>query len=109
MKAKEGILDLLNRVLNPNLTAINQYFVHAKMCENWGYERLHHHVRKRSFDEMKDAEEIIEHILYLDGVPNMQRLGTVQVGQTVPEQFKLDLKTEFGMLEPLRGRNDTLR
>ena len=71
MKAKEGILDLLNRVLTANLTAINQYFVHAKMCENWGYERLHHHVRKRSFDEMKDAEEIIEHILYLDGVPNM--------------------------------------
>jgi len=98
MKAKEGILDLLNRVLTANLTAINQYFVHAKMCENWGYERLHHHVRKRSFDEMKDAEEIIEHILYLDGVPNMQRLGTVQVGETVPEQFKLDLKTEFGML-----------
>ena len=98
MKAKEGILDLLNRVLTENLTAINQYFVHAKMCENWGYERLHDHVRKRSFDEMKDAEEIIEHILYLDGVPNMQRLGTVQVGETVPEQFKLDLKTEFGML-----------
>ena len=59
MKAKEGILDLLNRVLTANLTAINQYFVHAKMCENWGYDRLHNHVRKRSFDEMKDAEEII--------------------------------------------------
>ena len=98
MKAKEGILDLLNRVLTANLTAINQYFVHAKMCENWGYERLHDHVRKRSFDEMKDAEEIIEHTLYLDGVPNMQRLGTIQVGETVPEQFKLDLKSELGML-----------
>src|SRR5678815_4567646 len=60
MKAKEGILDLLNRVLTANLTAINQYFVHAKMCENWGYDRLHNHVRKRSFDEMKDAEEILE-------------------------------------------------
>jgi len=98
MKAKEGIIDLLNKVLTTNLTAINQYFVHAKMCENWGYERLHHHVCKRSFDEMKDADEVIEHILYLEGVPNMQRLGTIQVGETVPEQFKLDLKAEQEML-----------
>lgn len=59
------------------------------MCDNWGYERLHHHVCKRSFDEMKDADEVIEHILYLEGVPNMQRLGTVRLGETVPEQFKL--------------------
>jgi bacterioferritin len=99
MKAKEGVIDLLNRILTANLTAINQYFVHAKMCENWGYERLHHEVCKRSFDEMKDAEEIIEHILYLEGVPNMQRLGTVQVGETVPEQFKVDLKAEQDMLK----------
>jgi len=99
MKAKEGIIDLLNKILTANLTAINQYFVHAKMCENWGYERLHHEVRKRSFDEMKDAEEVIEHILYLEGVPNMQRLGTVQVGETVPEQFKADLKAEHDMLK----------
>lgn len=98
MKAKDGILDLLNRVLTENLTAINQYFIHAKMCENWGYEGLHDHVRKRSIDEMKDADEIIEHILYLDGVPNMQRLGTVQVGETVMEQFTLDLRAEAGML-----------
>lgn len=99
MKAKEGVLDLLNRILTANLTAINQYFVHAKMCENWGYERLHHEVCKRSFDEMKDAEEIIEHILYLEGVPNMQRLGTVQVGETVPEQYRADLKAEQDMLK----------
>ena len=98
MKAKDGVIDLLNEVLTENLTAINQYFVHGKMCENWGYERLHHHVRQRSFDEMKDAEEIIEHTLYLEGVPNMQRMGTVQVGQTVPEQFKVDLKAEQAML-----------
>lgn len=99
MKAKEGIIDLLNKVLTTNLTAINQYFVHGKMCDNWGYERLHHHVCKRSFDEMKDADEVIEHILYLEGVPNMQRLGTVQVGETVPEQFKLDLQAEQEMLK----------
>jgi bacterioferritin len=101
MKAKDGIIDLLNRILTADLTAINQYFVHAKMCENWGYERLHHHVRQRSFDEMKDAEQLIEHILYLEGMPNMQRLGTVHVGETVPEQFKLDLQSEQEMLKLL--------
>jgi bacterioferritin len=98
MKAKEGIIDLLNEILTENLTAINQYFVHSKMCENWGYERLHHHVWKRSLDEMKDADEIIEHTLYLEGVPNMQRMGTVHVGETVPEQLALDLKAEQAML-----------
>lgn len=101
MKAKEGVVDLLNKVLTADLTAINQYFVHAKMCENWGYERLHHHVRTRSIDEMKDADELIGHILYLEGVPNVQRLGTVHVGETVPEQFKLDLKAEQEMLKLL--------
>lgn len=101
MKAKEGVIDLLNKVLTADLTAINQYFVHAKMCENWGYERLHHHVRHRSIDEMKDADELIGHILYLEGVPNVQRLGTVHVGETVPEQFKLDLKAEQEMLKML--------
>src|SRR5215475_4324806 len=94
MKAKEGIVNMLNKILTADLTAINQYFVHAKMCENWGYERLHHKVRERSIDEMKDAEELIEHILYLEGVPNVQRLNTVQVGETVPKHFKLDLKAE---------------
>ena len=101
MKAKEGVIDLLNKILTADLTAINQYFVHAKMCENWGYARLHHKVRSRSFDEMKDAEELIEHILYLEGVPNMQRLGTVQVGETVSEQLKLDLKAEQEMVKIL--------
>mgnify|MGYP001614015081 CR=1 FL=1 len=101
MKAKEGVVELLNKILTADLTAINQYFVHGKMCENWGYERLHHTVRQRSFDEMKDAEELIEHILYLEGVPNMQRLGTVNVGETVPEQFKVDLKAEQEMLKLL--------
>jgi bacterioferritin len=98
MQAKEGVIDLLNRILTADLTAINQYFVHAKMCANWGYERLHHHVRQRSIDEMHDAEELIEHILYLEGVPNMQRLGTVTVGETVPEQFAVDLACENEML-----------
>ena len=101
MKAKEGVIDLLNKLLTANLTAINQYFVHSKMCDNWGYDRLYHKVKERSFDEMKDADELIEHILYLEGVPNMQRLGTVNVGETVPEQFKLDLQAEKEMLNML--------
>jgi bacterioferritin len=103
MKAKEGIIDILNKILTADLTAINQYFVHAKMCDNWGYERLYHKVRERSMAEMKDADELIGHILYLDGVPNMQRMNTVQVGETVPEQLKLDLKAEQEMLALLNG------
>jgi bacterioferritin len=97
MQAKEGVIDLLNRILTADLTAVNQYFLHAKMCEHWGYERLHHTVRQRSIDEMRDVEALIEHILYLEGVPNMQRLGTVTVGEAVPEQFEADLAAEQEM------------
>jgi bacterioferritin len=98
MKAKEGVLNILNKVLTADLTAINQYFVHAKMCQNWGYERLYHKVYERSIDEMKDADALIGHILYLEGVPNVQRMNTVHVGETVSEQLKLDLKAEQEML-----------
>jgi bacterioferritin len=101
MKAKEGVIEFLNKVLTAELTVINQYFIHSKMCENWGYERLEHKVRERSMAEMKDAEALIEHILYLEGVPNMQRLGTVTVGETVPEQFNADLKAEMDMVKML--------
>lgn len=94
MKAKEGVVDLLNRVLTNELTAINQYFVHAEMCHHWGFDRLYEKIRKHSFDEMKDAHELIEHILYLDGIPNLQRLGQIQIGETVLEQLNLDLRLE---------------
>jgi bacterioferritin len=94
MKGSKKVIDLLNDVLTNELTAINQYFLHARMCENWGYERLWHKVRAESIDEMKHADEIIERILYLEGVPNVQRLGTIKVGQTVDEQLKLDLALE---------------
>ena len=102
MKAKAGIIDFLNKVLTNELTAINQYFLHSEMCEHWGYERLHHKVKEHAMDEMKHAEEIIEHILYLEGVPNMQRLGNITVGETVPEQFKADLKLELENVTLLR-------
>lgn len=98
MKAKKGVVDFLNQILTEELTVINQYFLHAKMCANWGYERLEKKIRERSFGEMKDADKIIEHILYLEGVPNVQRLGTVKIGETVPEQLKSDLKKEQEMV-----------
>jgi bacterioferritin len=94
MKSTPEIIDLLNDVLTAELTAINQYFVHYKMQENWGYMRLAAKGKEESFGEMKHAEELIERILYLEGVPNMQRLGPVKVGETVPEQLKAELETE---------------
>ncbi len=94
MRGSPKVIQLLNDVLTAELTAINQYFVHAKMCANWGYERLAEKNREESIGEMKDADELIERILYLEGVPNLQRLGTVSVGENVPEQFRLDLEVE---------------
>jgi bacterioferritin len=99
MHGDPEIIELLNEVLTAELTAINQYFVHAKMCENWGYERLAAHHKAESIDEMRDADKIIERILYLDGVPNLQRLGTVAVGETVPEQLQVDLALETAAIE----------
>jgi bacterioferritin len=95
MKGNAKLIEALNEVLTGELTAINQYFVHAKMCENWGYQRLDEANRKESMGEMKHADEIIERILFLEGVPNMQRLGKVKVGETVPEQLKLDHTLEL--------------
>jgi bacterioferritin len=94
MQSTPEIIELLNDVLTAELTAINQYFIHYKMQENWGYKRLAHKGKDESFGEMRHAEELIERILYLEGVPNMQRLGPVKVGETVPEQLKAELDTE---------------
>jgi bacterioferritin len=103
MKAKEGVLDLLNAMLTTELTAINQYFLAAKMCKNWGFMRLHDKFRALSMSEMQDTEELIEHILYLEGLPNMQRLGPVRVGESVPEILQAGLELERGAVEFLRG------
>jgi bacterioferritin len=88
------VLEVLNEILTAELTAINQYFIHAKMCANWGYQRLAKKKREESIDEMKDADAVIERILYLDGVPNMQRMNPVRVGEDAIEQHRLDLALE---------------
>ncbi len=94
MKTDPRVVDLLNEVLTNELTAINQYFLHARMCENWGYQRLWKKVRAESIDEMKHADRVIERILYFDALPNIQRLGKVNVGQSVEEQLRADLDLE---------------
>ncbi len=101
MKGDPGVIEALNEVLTAELTAINQYFAQGKMCKNWGYERLASKFREESIGEMKDADAIIERILYLDGVPNMQRLGPVRVGEHPKEQLELALATEVAAIERL--------
>jgi len=101
MKGDKQVITLLNDVLTAELTAVNQYFLHARLCHHWGYERLHERVRKESIGEMKHADELIERILYLEGMPNVQRYGKVNVGQTVPEQFQLDLQVEYDAVKRL--------
>jgi bacterioferritin len=94
MQGHPEIIELLNDVLTAELTAINQYFGHAKIQQNWGYLRLAEHSRHESIDEMKHADTIIERILYLDGMPNLQRLGPVRLGEDPVEQLRLDLEVE---------------
>ncbi len=101
MKGEDKVIELLNEVLTAELTAINQYFIHAKMLQNWGFSKLYEKVRHESIDEMKHADELIERILFLEGVPNLQRLSTLQVGETVKEQFESDLKLEYAAIKRL--------
>jgi bacterioferritin len=95
MKGDSQVIALLNDVLTAELTAVNQYWVHGRMCENWGYQRLWKKIREESIEEMKHADELVARILFLEGVPNLQKLGKVDVGQTVPEQLQLDLAVEY--------------
>lgn len=99
MQGDPAIIEVLNEVLTAELTAVNQYWIHYRMLDSWGIHRLADHAREESLDEMKDADRIIERILFLDGVPNMQRLNPVRVGETVPEQMTADLAVEQAAVE----------
>ena len=101
MRGNDRVLELLNDVLTAELTAINQYFLHAKMCQNWGYQRLADYVRHESIDEMRHAEQITDRILFLDGLPNFQRLYPLRIGENVREQFESDLALEYVAIERL--------
>ena len=102
MRGDDKILELLNEQLTSELTAINQYFLHAKMQGNWGYTKLAEHTRDESIDEMKHAERITERILFLGGLPNYQKLLPLRIGQTVREQFEADLAVEMEVVDRLR-------
>ncbi len=101
MKGNEEVVQILNDVLCAELTGINQYFIHAMMCKNWGYKKLADHSRKESIEEMQHAQEVIERILYLEGVPNMQKYMKINVGQNVTEQHQFDLELEYQAVERL--------
>jgi bacterioferritin len=94
MKVDAAIIEALNDVLTAELTAINQYFIHYKMCADWNYDRLAKAFRDESMEEMQHADKVIDRILYLDGLPNMQRYGNVLVGETVKEMHDVDLQIE---------------
>src|SRR5262249_52388825 len=91
MKGSKKVIEALNDVLGGELGGINQYFLHSKMCKNWGFERLAEHNYKEAIGEMKHASDLTERILFLEGVPNLQKLGKLTIGETVPEQLKNDL------------------
>jgi bacterioferritin len=101
VRGDEQVIGLLNEVLTAELTAVNQYFLDAKMFDNWGYGRLGARFRSESIDEMKDADELIERILYLDGHPNVQRLGTIKIGEMAAEKFTLGLELEKEAIDRL--------
>ncbi len=106
MKGDAKIIAILNEVLKAELTAINQYFLHAEMCENWGYEKMAKHTRKESIEEMQHAEILMERILLLDGTPNMSDYFKINIGQNLKQQLQNDLDLEYTAVKRL---NDGIR
>lgn len=106
MKGNESVIEHLNVRLAEELTAINQYFVHAEMCENWGFERLHAMIRKRSIDEMKHAEKLIARILFLEGKPNVSNLNKIHIGAEVGKMHLNDQQAEEAAI---KGYNESIR
>ena len=103
MKGDKRILDLLNDVLTGEITAASQYFLHAKMCLHWGYDHLGKKIYKESIDEMKHADKLVEHILFLEGLPNLQRMGNLAIGQAVTEILESDLALERATVSRLNS------
>ena len=101
MKGDSKIIAILNEVLKAELTAINQYFLHAEMCENWGYEKMAKHTRKESIEEMQHAEILMERILLLDGTPNMSDYFKINIGQNLKQQLQNDLDLEYTAVKRL--------
>ena len=109
MKGDAKIIAILNEVLKAELTAINQYFLHAEMCENWGYERMAKHIRKESIEEMQHAEILMERILYLDGTPNMSDYFKINIGQNLKQQLQNDLRSRIHGRQAPERRNQIQR
>jgi bacterioferritin len=101
MKGDKSVIAFLNEVLKAELTAINQYFLHAEMCDNWGYERMGKLIKKESIEEMVHAEKLMERILYLDGTPNMSDYFKINIGATLEQQLKNDLELEYAAVKRL--------
>ncbi|MGH1503235.1 MAG: bacterioferritin [Acidimicrobiales bacterium] len=102
MEGSPEIIEFLNEALTAELTAINQYFAHSKLCDNWGWGKLAEKYREESFEEMRDAETLIDRIIMLDGMPNLQRMGSVRIGETVLEQLQVDRELEVSAIERYR-------
>jgi bacterioferritin len=109
MQGDARVIEFLNEQLTAELTAINQYFLHAKMQENWGYTKLAAHTKAESLDEMRHAEVLTDRILFLDGLPNYQKLFPLRIGESVPEQFRCDMKIEEEAIDRLRRGAEYMR
>jgi bacterioferritin len=109
MQGDARVIEFLNEQLTAELTAINQYFLHGKMQENWGYTKLAKHTKHESIDEMRHAEVLTDRILFLEGLPNYQKLFALRIGETVKEQFECDMKIEEEAVERLRRGAEYMR
>jgi bacterioferritin len=109
MQGDNDVIAALNEQLTAELTAVNQYFLHSKMQEHWGFTRLAKHTRAEAFDEMRHAERLADRVLFLEGLPNFQRIGSLRIGQTVPEQLRADMAVEVEAVERLRAGIELMR
>ncbi|MFZ2529858.1 MAG: bacterioferritin [Rhodococcus sp. (in: high G+C Gram-positive bacteria)] len=109
MKGDKKVLEFLNEQLTAELTAINQYFLHSKMQDNLGWAKLAAHTRAESFEEMRHAETLTDRILFLDGLPNYQRLGSIRIGQSAKEMFEADMQVEIEARDRLRKGSEYMR